>query len=93
VVYIYADRMVYRLDMAEEQIQELKNALHAEDRAAYPGLVSRIGSSIKVLRNDLTLLQQTLPLQAALVKLSFAVRPPALPLNEWLLICSIGPPE
>jgi hypothetical protein len=50
-----------RLDMAEEQIQEFRDAVQANDRGAYPGLVSRIGSSIKVLRNTLTLLQQTLP--------------------------------
>lgn len=61
LVHIYADRMAYRLDMAEEQIQELRSALREKDRPACPGLVLKIDFSIKFLRNNLTLLQQTLP--------------------------------
>ncbi len=61
LVHIYADRMADRLDMAEGQIQELRSALREKDRPAYPGLVLKIDFSIKVLRNNLTLLQQTLP--------------------------------
>ena len=61
LVHIYADRMADRLDMAEGQIQELRSALREKDRAAYPGLVLKIDFSIEVLRNNLTLLQQTLP--------------------------------
>lgn len=61
LVHIYADRMADRLEMAEGQIQELRSALREQDRPACPGLVSQIDFSIKVLRNNLTLLQQTLP--------------------------------
>lgn len=61
LVHVYADRMADRLDMAEEQIHELRDALREKNRIAYPGMVSKIGFSIEILRNNLKLLQQTLP--------------------------------
>ena len=60
-MHIYADRIAYRLDMAEKQIQELRSALRENGDPAYPGLALKIEFSIKVLRKNLTLLQQTLP--------------------------------
>ncbi|MER8377196.1 hypothetical protein NKH19_30810 [Mesorhizobium sp. M1338] len=50
-----------RLEMAEEQTQELTIALQEKDRPAYPGLVTKIEFSIEVLRENLTLLQKALP--------------------------------
>jgi hypothetical protein len=61
LVHNYADRMADRLDMAEEQIHELRDAPLEKHRSAYPGLVSKIDFSIEILRKNLKLLQQTLP--------------------------------
>ena len=61
LVRVYAERMAGRLEMAGEQIQELTIALQEKDRPAYPGLVTKVEFSIKVLRENLTLLQEALP--------------------------------
>lgn len=69
LVHIYAKRMAYRLDMAEEQIQELKSALQEKGHQAHPGLVLKIDFSIEVLRSNLQLLQQALPPRVSLPRL------------------------
>ena len=42
LVRLYAERMAERIEMIEEQIQELTIALREKDRPAYPGLTSKI---------------------------------------------------
>ena len=65
LVRLYSEWMAERLEMAGEQIQELTIALQEKDRPAYPGLVTKVEFSIKVLRENLTLLQEALPPRAA----------------------------
>lgn len=50
---VYADWMSNRLDMAEEQIRALSDALRQKNSSAYDGLVVQIDFSIRVLRRIL----------------------------------------